>query len=325
MHCKVNYVAFLARNVRTFECWKKFFLTLFLGGTIPDALDLLDLSPEAKSCAWVRSPVQVDGRGNIKRRNQEANMCEFPHLPLGCFVKAKGSDPPRTWLSALDARLAARGGEFAELVASAKSRVLEQIAYIAEDPKGHDDQENGGEWFVAFLREVHRNIYDDIDRSDPAEVVRSKFMTSESGEGKTKADRRHKIGEIKMPSCEESFAEFLQAFRQDTVPSGRAMVLAKVLIDVWMIKLVDYAAALKVMESVATSTKKRVVVVCYMGGQHSQALVEFWTQIGLTADMLENKGLVGQVDFEDDEARNLELPAYLENIQKLFPVPAARA
>ena len=116
------------------------------------------------------------------------------------------------------------------------------------DPKGNDDQEHGGEWFLAWLRELHRDIYDDIDKCDPSECLRRQWMASETEDGKR---NRHQIGDIKMPTCKAGFAEILEGFRDGQVPTRRMSVLAKIIVDVWMLRIVDCAAVLKVLDVVA--------------------------------------------------------------------------
>merc|ERR1712232_273192 len=96
--------------------------------------------------------------------------------------------------------------------------------------------------------------------------------------------------------------------------------MGKIVIDIWMCGLVDYAAILKVIDAVGQSSRKRVVVVCYLGSQHTQSLVRFFRSCGFTEEGLPDKGFVGKADFEDYESRKLELPTYLLNLQALFPV-----
>merc|ERR1712224_300812 len=106
--------------------------------------------------------MQVCERGKVQRRKNDGEMIDVPYLPVQCYLKARASDPPRTWTSALFAGFRARGGEAARLAEDARDWALKSIRHLAADPKGHDDPETGGEYFAAWLREVHREIYDDI-------------------------------------------------------------------------------------------------------------------------------------------------------------------
>eukprot|EP00957_Ditylum_brightwellii_P169635 12911889-Ditylum_brightwellii.AAC.1 len=93
----------------------------------------------------------------------------------------------------------------------AKSWALEDIKRHLDDPKGSDSEHGGGEWFLAWLRSAHRDIYDDIDRSDPTELLKRKFMAGES-DGRP---RKHKIGDINVPSCADGFNHIRSQFGSD--------------------------------------------------------------------------------------------------------------
>merc|ERR1712023_309392 len=108
---------------------------------------------------------------------------------------------------------------------------MDQIEHLALDPKGHDDQNSGGEYFAAWLRETHPAIYDDIDTSDPSALLRRSFMPSDSGAS------RHQIGHFKVPSFRKAFAEILKDFKAGQPSARRSSVLAKILVDVWMLKI----------------------------------------------------------------------------------------
>jgi len=192
------------------------------------------------------------------------------------------------------------------------------IASFSADPKGNDDQDFGGEWFLAWLRQVHREVYDDIDRSDPSKILQRQWMASESREGRK---RRHQVGDVKIPTCQAAFTEILEGFKHDEAPTRRMSVLAQIFIDVWMLRLVDYAAVLKALDVVACSSSARVVVVCYFGSAHARAVEHCFRFLGLTPRGLSAEGLVGKPDHEDDECRALDLPSYLRNLRELFPVP----
>lgn len=318
-HLRACYAPFIARAVKSKASWDSFMKALFFGGTIPEALASLDLSKEARACSWVRSPICLNEAGVMTRRN-DSDSISFRHLPISCYLKAKGSEPPRTWLSALHAGLASRTEKAAALASVARQWALDAIEHFAKDPKGNDDQENGGEWFVAWLRAAHREIYDDIDTSDESVLLGKQWMPSESQEGKK---HRHQIGEIKIPSCQDGLSEVLKQFDIKKPSTRRAEVLAQIFIDVWMVKLVDYAAVLKILDVVEQCKTSKVVVACYFGSQHTRAIEQFWRTQGLSSKGLSANGYVGKPAFEEDEARRLELPSYLHDFQELFNMGSA--
>jgi len=317
LHVKACFAPFLAHVVRSPSAWNTFFNLLFFDGSIPQALSQLDLSEDARPSSWVRSPVRLSESGVMSRRNDEKNVLNQLYLPINCYLKAVGSDPPRSWLAALFSKLLAKGGDAAKLAAAAKQWAIDTVEHISLDPKGHDDQENGGEWFLAWLRETHRDIYDDIDKSAPNEVLTREWMQSETEDGKR---NRHQVGSIKMPSCKRAFDEVLQGLQGGKEPTRRISVLAKIFIDVWMLRIMDTAAVLRMVDIVADSPSNKVVLVCYFGSAHTQALLNFWSKQGLSSEGLSRKGYLGKPCFEEDESRKLDLPEYLDDVRALFPI-----
>ena len=55
---KLSYSPFLGKCVQSLAKWEQFFTNLFLGGTIVDALSLLNLE-DSKEYVYVRSPIQT--------------------------------------------------------------------------------------------------------------------------------------------------------------------------------------------------------------------------------------------------------------------------
>merc|ERR1712032_1173657 len=106
------------------------------------------------------------------------------------------------------------------------------------------------------------------------------------------------------------------------VTTRRERVLAKILVDAFALHLVDLASNLKIADVVTRSPEHaQVVIVYFAGGDHSNAVADFWRSQGFSSKGLPKKGIVGKEDFEDDEPRGLELPKCLHNLQELFPVP----
>jgi len=185
------------------------------------------------------------------------------------------------------------------------------------DPKSSDDQECGGEWFVGFLRAVHREIYDDIDISNPAILLQKNRMKSLSGNRFAK----HNIGKIKIPSAKDAFDEIVARFReQDNIPptvnvvTPRVEVLGKILIDIWMSNLFDFSLLLKIVNVCSAETKDNVVVVCYVGSAHVKVVKNFFCgSLGF-----KTKAMVGKFTWDDNEAITLGLPSKLWNLSELF-------
>ncbi|CAK0882175.1 unnamed protein product [Prorocentrum cordatum] len=195
-------------------------------------------------------------------------------------------------------------------------RYAASVDQLLEDPKEGDTE---GDYFDAWLRECHREIHDDVDTSDPAELRSAKWVESES------SSRRYDLGAIRIPDYESAFQE-LRAFDfRSRSSTRRERVLAKILVDAFQLRLVDAAAILTIGNIVAQSEEgARVVVVLYAGAAHSRCVVEFFRSQGLGHQGLPKKGYVGQEEWEDDEPRGLELPSYLHDFSELFPVPKAQ-
>ena len=254
-----------------------------------------------------------------------------PFFPAAYHLIARGSEPARTWSSGIYANLEGNGRpECADFARLTREWALEAVRGHAADPKGADDEHGGGEWFLAYLRAVHREIYDDIDRTDPGALLNKKYMHGLS-DGRP---RKHKIGDITVPSCADGFDTITRELNLDDKGDGdgppqtveewigrekiitnRSEVCAKILIDIWTSKLVDFSAALKIGEIVASEKRSRVTIVCYMGSVHTRALTEFFCdKMGF-----KRKAFVGQLDWEDENApRTLRLPEYCWDLKKLI-------
>ena len=287
-HVKLSYSPFLAKCVKSLAIWEKFFTTLFLGGgTIPDALSLLDLDPQNRGYLYVRSPIhkiQKDDNNNnnddnlssyeYHYRDDGEHYITYPFFPYLFYLYAKeGEDssspsPPRTWSSNLFQSLCDHQGYDddddgpKELAKAAQDWTLKKIQRNSLDPKGSDDTDCGGEWFEAYLHAVHRDIYDDIDVSDCTQLLKKNKMKSLTG------GKKYNIGKITVPSCKDGFDEILKSFDGNddeshgsdekkvvvTSINPRTEVMAKILIDIWMSHLVDFCTVLKIAEIVAAST-----------------------------------------------------------------------
>lgn len=312
---KADFAPFLAQCVRSPAALRRFFEALYFK-TVPEALAVLGLKEELLPFSRIRSPAfQPPGRGSKpKRRGAELHNVPVRAAPLDRYLKAKGFDPPRTWVSGLAQRLRSAGA--GEVVDAAMAWFRDQVEYLLSDPKGADSE---GDYFVAWLRACHRTIYDDIDRSDPVELCRLNWAPSDSHPKSKK--HRHNLKEIQIPDVEQAFAELARFDPKKRVSTSRERVLANILIDCFQLRMVDLAAALRVADAVlASAPGSRVVVVFYAGGDHTNSVADFWRARGFGHGGLPQKGYVGKEDWDEDEPRGLDLPAYLHDFTKLFPV-----
>lgn len=94
------------------------------------------------------------------------------------YLKAKGSDPPRLWVSGLvdSVERAGLGG----LVQRARQWFETAVNSLLDDPKSDPE----GDYFKAWLRECHPEIYKDVDISDPAAFRRRRWAPSDTGHHK---------------------------------------------------------------------------------------------------------------------------------------------
>eukprot|EP00435_Cladocopium_sp_Y103_P048105 s2099_g14.t1 len=177
-------------------------------------------------------------------------------LPMDCFLVASKSESPRTWVSGLAQRVQALGG--GHLVTCAQMAYQMQVKELLADPKYADED---GDYFEAWLRECHPKIYEDIDVSDPAELLKN-IVASEST-----PKRKHKLGDIRIPNVQEAFEELMRFDPEQRRSSRRERVMANILVDVYMLCIVDVALALLTAEAILR-TQGRAVIVVYAGADH---------------------------------------------------------
>jgi len=115
--------------------------------------------------------------------------------------------------------------------------------------------------------------------------------------------------------------EIFDGFGKDKAPTRRMEVLAKIIIDIWVADLVDFASLLKVLQVVAKSPRQRVVVVCYLGTAHANFQEAFWRAHGFSHSGLKGRGFVGNKDWDDEDSRKIDLLPQLHDLSTLFPVP----
>ncbi|CAL1128114.1 unnamed protein product [Cladocopium goreaui] len=311
-YVKADYVPFLAGCIIDGSDAKAALLDFFrslLFGTVPEAIVKLHLEGERRSMACLRSLTYREASGTLWRRPGDGGLVPVRRAPLHGYLKAKGSDPPRTWISGLAQGLQQQGAE--ALVHQAEDWYFRSVEELLADPKGADAD---GDYFMAWLRECHREVYADIDRSDPKEL-----RTLKKARSKSKKSKHYDLASIRIPNLQEAFEE-LAAFHPSTqAASRRQRVLAKIIIDSFQLRLVDLAAVLTMAECMLEAKEgEEVVVVLYAGGAHTQCVERFWRSQGFSSDGLPKRGLVGKEDWDDDEPRGLVLPRYLHDFDKLF-------
>jgi hypothetical protein len=352
---KVAHSPFLVDCVESLDNWKDFFTALFFGGTIPEALKLLNLEGEnSRNSFHVRSPIlqRWDAESEtyvFEKRNDDEYYTTCPFFPFAFHLVAKGSSPPRTWSSQLFADLhdfddcqiehshhshpnILRGVYLAEgqtdhlrprpnsrrsVALAIKTWILDAIHREMEDPKGADDKECGGEWFTSYLRAVHREIYDDIDASDAAVLLQKNQMKSLS-RGRLK---KHNLGKIKIPSAKHAFEEVLARFRKrDSLPPWENVVTPRV--EVLAKILIDIwmcnlldFSLLLKIANICANESKENVVVVCYVGA---AHAKAASDFFCETLGFKRTALVGKFNWEEDELQTLDLPPKLWKLSELY-------
>jgi hypothetical protein len=312
-HVKIDFVPLFAKCLKSPEKLSQFFDALYFG-TVPDAVNQMGLvDEETRSLSRIRSLIQKTTHGGeLVQRQSDEGLVPVKAAPVDRYLKARGSEPPRTWVSGLGDKV--RSGGCGEVVDAAKKWLWESVLEIVSDKA-----DSSGDYFMNWLRECHNEIYNDVDRTDTEKLRRAKFMPSESGGQK----RRHDLSDIRIPNVEEAFKEISKF----DIAAGRAStkkqrLLAKILVDAFQLRLVDLASILKAAH-IATMAPEgsKVVIVVYAGSDHTKNVISFWEKFGFTSAGLSGKGNVGKENWKDDEGRALKLPSYLHDFRRLFPVP----
>lgn len=158
--------------------------------------------------------------------------------------------------------------------------------------------------------------YDDIDRTDCAALLRKQNIVGEK--------KKHKIGDITIPSCSKGFQLINDELLRIDGKSGKptfnqeSEIMAKIIIDISMNKLIDASTLVKIGQLISKDTKKNIVIVCYMGSVHTRAICDFFTQPHYG---FKKKIFCGKQDWGDEEGRIVHLPSELWNIRTLFSNP----
>ena len=96
---------------------------------------------------------------------------------------------------------------------------------------------------------------------------------------------------------------------------NEAEVLAKILIDIYMSKLVDAVTVAKIAQIISEQEKKNITIICYMGSIHTRCISDFFTQ---SKYAFKKKIFCGKQDWDDDVGRIIHLPPELWNLSTLF-------
>lgn len=336
-HVKADYTPFLCQLLKNPAATDKFFRALYFG-TVEEATDILDLGTDDEerfSLTCTRSLLYCDGEKNIYKRPDEHNrLVPVRYAPMHCYLKARGSDPPQTWISALQSNLrSVTDGQAKFLLEEVRKWYERSVRYLLQDPKNCD---GNGDYFAAYLRAVRRDIYDDVDRSDP-EVLRRRdtvpsLSYSSKGKGRNKKKtKKHVLRDIEIPDAAAVFEGWRSGYDpkkpRPAATAARDRVLSQIVVDAYQLRMVDVAAIVGVADRVAAAKSSKVVVVVYAGGEHADTVCDFFKDtMGFSNLGLKGKGLVGKVEgWDDDRSRALTYPDYLHDFDLLFPVPVSSA
>eukprot|EP00434_Breviolum_minutum_P039583 symbB.v1.2.035153.t1/scaffold4672.1/size36684/2 len=265
-HIKADYVPFLAcvlqsHNLRPKDRVLKFFQHLYCG-LISDAIAMLNSDSKARGFLRLRSLVHWNGQG-FRKRQDVRSLIPVLVAPVDSYLKAKISSEPRTWVSALAQRLCEK---VPELVDKAQRWYLEAAEKLLDDVKTNDQE---GDYFLAWLREAHRDIFDDIETGN---VSRLGFHQVPSI-SKPFRNKLYNLKEIRIPSFDEAMREILSYREGKATSTRRQRVLAKIIIDVFQLRMVDLASILIVMDrALAFPEGSEVVIIMYAGGDHTQTI-----------------------------------------------------
>lgn len=169
---------------------------------MPDAVAQLGpLDDEARSLTHLRSLVYRPAHGAaLVQRPSDYGLVPVKPAPIDCYLKARGSDPPRTWVSGLASKLCDAGGD--AVVDAARPWFCASVRTLLSDPKARDHRM--GEYFAAWLRECHPDIHHNIDASEPGLLRDLKHVSS------LDRSKRYRLADIRIPDAKDAFAELCQ-------------------------------------------------------------------------------------------------------------------
>eukprot|EP00930_Biecheleria_cincta_P061663 TRINITY_DN4722_c0_g1_i1.p1 TRINITY_DN4722_c0_g1~~TRINITY_DN4722_c0_g1_i1.p1 ORF type:complete len:797 (+),score=134.14 TRINITY_DN4722_c0_g1_i1:186-2576(+) len=286
---KMDYTPFLTLLKLGFDegspadAIRGFFQDLYFG-TVPSAVARLKTGSESLSLTRVRSMIQrlpQDPREKhpaiIRHRVGVKHLIPVLAAPVDCYLKARGSNPPRTWISGMVQRLESAGAR--DLVAAARYWYMDGVERLLQDPKYGD---KSGEYFRAFLRECHREIHDDIDTLRPETLLFR--LRVPSLRHPTNRRKFHDVRRILMPNFETAAAEVMGFDPSSGAPASRRQrVLSKIIVDAFQLRMVGLSAILRIVErTLASPAGLQVVLILCVGGDHTDTLGNFFRSQGFT-------------------------------------------
>jgi hypothetical protein len=351
-HVKADYSPFLGACVGSTDSLWRFYEALYFE-TVPEALEELRLDEKTRPLACVRSlayhsskeaPLMRRPLGKCSDRRRPISVRAFPS---DRYLKARGFVKPRTWISGLAERL--RQSAAGHVVTAAKIFYRSAVNRMLADPKYGDLQ---GDNFAAWLRACHRDIFRDIDMSDPKKVQR-KHRVKSIRNPKSK-DSEHCLKSIDIPGFEAAFAEIAEGCQwtckqcstsnsiakmqcqncaalateesitmaSSEASTVRQRMLSKFIVDAFALRSVDLAMILKISNIVSEAPMdKPTVIVLYAGADHTDSVAKFWRSWGFSHSGLCGQGKVAK--RKGDGSHCLSLPSYLQDFGKLFPLPSS--
>ena len=82
--------------------------------------------------------------------------------------------------------------------------------------------------------------------------------------------------------------------------SRKAEIMGKIIIDVYMNKLIDFSTVVKIAQIISQEERENIAIVCYMGSVHTRGVCDFFTQPKYG---FKKKIFCGKQDWDDDEGR----------------------
>ncbi|CAD7947197.1 unnamed protein product [Amoebophrya sp. A120] len=343
--------------------------------TTVGASSTTNTSTENKTPTTTTTPSQrrTFKRDIMRRDDTYAAIVSDSHAPLSACMRAKGSNPPRTWISNVAEKIAQEDAAVVrpsgkntttsseqtmklrmekikkqreEYVKKVKKFYVDAVnAELGSDEKTGltlKEADSTGDYFVAFLRACHPEIYHDIDHSDCVQVVEAKNMRSLKYENKKYNLQKIEYAKnatqafSEVLNCWDEYQMLYKAQREEyeqgkndlsrksdwktnypNFCSNKGQVYAKILIDAFNNKVVDCAALLNIGKAVLEKPSDNVVIVCYAGSEHTQNCEKFLKhQCGF--QHFQNGKQLGLRDYDEDWCHMLEFPPYLMDFRKLF-------
>jgi hypothetical protein len=310
---KVDFAPFLRACIGSADNFRMFFKELYFG-TLSGAFEKLHINSKTLPMTRIRSSTwdrNKPGSSPVIRWDIR-EIVPFQVAPYDLCLKSRSSAVPRTWVSALLEQIRCAGAS--DLATAAETWYMDSVEKLLADPKTGDST---GDYFAAWLRECHSEIYKDIDISDPQKMLNSSKMYSFDRPPSKKIC--HNLKNIKIPSLDAGFEELNAWDPEKRVTNCRERMLAQIFIDSYQLRLVDLSAVLKMAALTVSAPKgKPVVIILYAGEDHTNNVSEFWRSHGFGHKGLPNKGYVGKKSVGWTEPRALTLPSYLHDFSELF-------